>query len=814
MRRSAAIVAVLLLCLCAPAAAEQAPRGRIQGKVVDASGLPLPGVTVSLTHEAGTPLVFHTDEVGRFTFEVPFGRYTLTAELSGFQSAVRPNLTAGPTPVTLDLTLEIGGFQEQTQVVAQAPRVFTTAEPTAPATLDREIIKMAPVAGLRYDSALPLLPSAVRGPDGLVAVSGARAWQGAVLLDRMRESDPYSGEPRLSVPITAIDNVKVYSPLPPAEAGAASGGVTMVSTRPAVDSYSFSVIGLFPRPRLSGGSFGVESWGPSFGVSGPIRKGRVWLAQSVDYRYEKFLTNTVVGQQDNRVTGWSSFTRLDAKPGKAHHLSARVLATPSRSRHYGLSAFEPEDTVPNLHTSGVSVAVTDRVALGKNSTLESFVHVQRLTLDLSSEGTQPYVAAHERIYGNYFRTLHQESNRFAGGTTWSRAAAKWKGTHLIKAGWAVARLTGSGDEALSPVDYLRSDGSLARHYDFTGPGRFDASLTEGEAFVQDDWSVRTGLMVSAGTRWATTTATSGHVFSPRIVASYDLRPNATKLTAGIGLFADKPLLAPFVFAARQARQETLYDASGLSALSSTLYTNRVAGPLSIPRARIWNVQIDQTLRGGWMARVGYQQREGRREWTVDPVVLGPTTGELLVRGDGRSRSKSVEATAGYRSAHGERQVYVSYVRSWAEGDLNDLNTVAGDRSPAQVLPAAFGPLPASVPHRFLAWGVVSLPWELTASPAVEIRSGFPFTRMDEDWNVVGSRGDARFPTFFSLDFAIEKALQLPLRLPARIGFKIFNLTAHDNGRSVQPDVFRPDFGRIYDSPGRQFRGTLEISWNK
>lgn len=815
MRRAAVVVTVLLLGAFGATSAAQSPRGRIEGKVSDTSGLPLPGVTMSLTHEAGPPLVLHTDSVGRFAFTVPYGRYTLTAELSGFVSAVRPNLAAGPEPLRIDLVLELGGFQEQTQVVAQAPRVFTTAEPTAPATIDREIIKMAPVAGMRYDSALPLLPGAVRGPDGLISVSGARSWQGTVLADQMRETDPFSGEPRLSLPITAIDNVKVYSPLPPAEAGPATGGVTMVSTRAAVDSYSFSVLGLFPRPRLSsGGTFGIEAWQPTFGVSGPIVPGRAWVAQSVDYRYERFQTDTIVGRQDSSRHGWSSFTRLDIKPRGKHHLTLRLLGSPDWNRHYGLGAFEPADTVPDLRTTGVSFALIDRVALGDNSTLESHFHARILTLDLTSDKLRPYEVAHERIYGSYFRTLHQASQRYEVGTTWSRGAVKWRGEHLIKVGFSVAYLTGTGLEVNRPVEYVRSDETLARRYEFSGPGVLSASLTERQAFVQDDWTVRAGFKVSVGARWDASTSASGQAIWPRAVASYDLRPNSTKLTAGIGVFADKPLLSPLVFDQRQARLETLYDASGQAALSSRLFTNRVAGTLAIPRATTWNVQLDQTLQGGWMARAGFQQRLGRHEWVVDPVVLGPTTGELLLTGDGESRSRSLEVTTGYRASHGERQFYVSYVRSWTEGDLNDLNTVAGNRAAAQVLPGASGPLSAEVRHRVLAWGVISLPWQITASPFVEFRSGFPYTRIDENWDVVGLRNDARFPTFVSLDVAVEKALQLPFGLPARLGLKVFNLAGRNNGRAVQRDVMRPDFGQVYDSPGRQLRGTLEISWNK
>jgi hypothetical protein len=813
MRRAALFVVALLLAVD-PAAA-QTSRGRIEGKVSDTSNLPLPGVTVSLTHEAGPPLVVHTDEVGHFVFDVPRGRYTLTAELSGFQIEVRPNLVAGPEPLRVDIVLELGGFKEETQVVAQAPRVFTTAEPTAPATVDKEIIKMAPVQGMRYDSALPLLPGAVRGPDGLISVSGARSWQGTVVVDHMRESDPFSGEPRLSLPITAIDTVQVYSPLPPAEAGQATGGVTLVNTRAAVDSYSFSIMGLVPRPRFSsGGTSGIESWQPTFGFSGPLVRGRVWLAQSIEYRYERFQSNTVEGPQDSSLHGWSSFTRLDVKPRGPHHFTLRVLATPDRNRHYGLGAFEPADTVPDLHISGVSVAVIDRVALGENATLETYIHAKLLTLDLTSDESRPYEMAHERIYGSYFRTLHQQSQRYDAGTTWSRVLVKWHGEHLFKAGFSGAYVTGSGFEVNRPVEYVRSDESLSRRYEFSGPGSLAASLTEGGAFVQDDWAVGAGFKASLGATWDASTSTRGQALWPRAVVSYDLRPNSTKLTGGVGVFTDKSLLAPLVFAERQARTESLYDASGQALLSSRLFTNRLAGRLSPPRATTLNVQLDQTLRGAWMARAGFQQRLGRHEWTVNPVILGPSSGELQLAGGGESSSRSIEATTGYRSAHGEHQFYLSYVRSWARGDLNDLNSVAGDRSPAQVLLNSRGPLAADVPHRLLAWGIVSLPWRLTASPFLEVRSGFPFTRVDENWDVVGTRNDSRFPGFVSFDLAVEKALQLPFGFPARLGLKVFNLAGRNNGRAIQRDIERPDFGQVYDPIGRQLRGTLEISWNR
>ena len=85
MRMSAVVVAVSVLVTLLAA---QSPRGQLAGTVRDASGGPLPGVTITLSGVERRTTV--TDARGEFTFAnlLP-GAYQLRAELPGFSTASR-----------------------------------------------------------------------------------------------------------------------------------------------------------------------------------------------------------------------------------------------------------------------------------------------------------------------------------------------------------------------------------------------------------------------------------------------------------------------------------------------------------------------------------------------------------------------------------------------------------------------------------------------------------------------------------------------------------------------------------------------------
>src|SRR5205809_2568730 len=115
----ASFVAVCL-CVCTAAAYAQVPTGTISGRVVDQGGGGVPGATVTATSPnlQGERTVV-TSMYGAYSIPVlPPGDYTVTFELSGFQPITRHTSVAPTQTVPLDVTLAVGGVQENVTVSA------------------------------------------------------------------------------------------------------------------------------------------------------------------------------------------------------------------------------------------------------------------------------------------------------------------------------------------------------------------------------------------------------------------------------------------------------------------------------------------------------------------------------------------------------------------------------------------------------------------------------------------------------------------------------------------------------------------------
>jgi hypothetical protein len=124
-------------------------------------------------------------------------------------------------------------------------------------------------------------------------------------------------------------------------------------------------------------------------------------------------------------------------------------------------------------------------------------------------------------------------------------------------------------------------------------------------------------------------------------------------------------------------------------------------------------------------RVGYQEREARREFVLNPIESATEGSILLLANSGSARYREFQVTARYRFREHD-EFNASYVRSSTEGDLNDFNSYFGNFDNPIIRPNERSRLPFDAPNRFIFWGEYHAKYGLTVTPVLDIRTGFPF----------------------------------------------------------------------------------------
>jgi outer membrane receptor protein involved in Fe transport len=264
MRICRCVVLVALWLSMAGWAAAQETTGTLIGKLQDPQGLPLPGVTVSVTGSQGVKTAV-TDADG--SYRVPFltpGQYVVRAELQGFKTVEQKGVTVslGQT-TTANLQLEVGGLTETVQVTGTTAVVDTTSTTTG-AVLSSELLQRVPV-GRRFTDALYLAPGVSNsGAAGAAnpSVSGSTGLDNLYVVDGVNITNTgygavgsYSivfGSLGTGTPFDFVQEVQVKTGGYEAEFGQSMGGVVNVVTKSGSNDLRGSVFGYFQPSELEG----------------------------------------------------------------------------------------------------------------------------------------------------------------------------------------------------------------------------------------------------------------------------------------------------------------------------------------------------------------------------------------------------------------------------------------------------------------------------------------------------------------------------------------------------------------------------------
>jgi hypothetical protein len=220
----------------------------------------------------------------------------------------------------------------------------------------------------------------------------------------------------------------------------------------------------------------------------------------------------------------------------------------------------------------------------------------------------------------------------------------------------------------------------------------------------------------------------------------------------------------------------------------------IDGVLRTPEANVGNVEWNQRFGRRFLLKAAFLRRQGSHEFIVSP---DPGRGELRLSSTGASSYREFEATTRYLGGE-RRDMTVSYVSARGIADLNSYDQFFGNLRNPIVRANERNLIPTDVRHRLLVRGTVGLPGKWDFAPVLEVRSGFPWSAVNEFQDFVGPRNRAgRLPRVQTLDFSLSRPWHVGKRR-FRAGLKVYNALGASAERDVQNNVTSPDYGTFYN----------------
>jgi hypothetical protein len=580
MRSVARSVAVLVtVAALAPLAqAGQRVTASIEGSVVDETGAPLTGVTITARNrETGLQREVATDENGRFVIvSLPVeGEYELRAEREGFASVVRENVEVlQDQTVTVDFALRVA-TREGIVVGSPVEPAVDREHSTVRQTVNEPFVRALPLFGRGFIPLASLAAGFTGNPD-FPSSQGQAYWTTNILVDGASHFSKWRSAARSfysGYGLESIKQVQVLTNLFSAEFGEALASVTSVATKAGTNVWHGSGL-LFVRDgaldavppfaaRTPPG--GAQQFGASIG--GPIRVDRTHVFAAYEGRRARD-RNIVVSpaapnaevpnDQDEHLL----FARLDQQ-GQRQVSTARYNGQYFRWHHEPGGLTLP-GTGTRHETTVHTLLATSALQLSDHALNElrvQFARFSEVRRDLN-----PRVYVHRAGYSIEGGSLGPSGFGADPEDTWEVAdtVSHWAGAHTVR--------TGGGFKYVRAHNMALPYGHGA--YFFAGPpDRFpdpflftqalarDAPSTAADprsvslfGFIQDDMRIGARLTANLGFRYdvekvsgiaGVTVPADFTNLQPRVGAAFDVSGNGrTVLRGGVGLYSQQHLLYP------------------------------------------------------------------------------------------------------------------------------------------------------------------------------------------------------------------------------------------------------------------------------
>ncbi|MGH9141711.1 MAG: TonB-dependent receptor, partial [Vicinamibacterales bacterium] len=538
---------VFMLGLAASAAAQNA---QITGIIKDSSGGIIPGATVTARNvDTGLSRVGVTDGAGEFRLpSLPPGRYSLSAELSGFGTESRPDITLViDQTAIINFSLKPATLSETVTVTGESPIVDVTRSDVSTSVSSQQIQDL-PVASRRWIDLAMLTPGTsqdnIRGQfyRGNVNVgAGGREYSNGFVVDGVNNTWAEMGEPRQNFAMDAIQEFKVSTSTYKAEYGLATGGLVSVVTKSGTNQVHGSGL-LFLRDASITAQEYFQTTKPDYRryqyggtVGGPIVMNKTHFFFAYEGTQEKqFLTVNARGlwpQYEGTFlsdqTRWTYNTKIDHEISNGQSLFFRygaeneyrpiITAGGAVAVSNSFDFAVPRKSAVLGHTWVINASTLNdarfQYAYAKYEVSPPYSHGDYEPADFTARLPlcTPVFSYPSITVGGCGNAQMGPESRWEVKDDFSYLMHRWGGAHQWKAGVDFSSIPFEGDNTGSPLGiwtfpkdtpYNAADPTTyPTQYSNSLPTYANIPTKTFAAYLQDDWQVRSGLTLNLGLRY-------------------------------------------------------------------------------------------------------------------------------------------------------------------------------------------------------------------------------------------------------------------------------------------------------------------------
>lgn len=801
------------LHLLLPVAADSQPY-RLLVTVKDETGIPVAGAKVTLIPNREQAMVGgETDQVGRCELiGLAAGRGELRVEKRGFYAAKLADVRIGET-TSLDITLTHEQELRDSMDIAYLPPLIDPVKTTSSEQLNtREILNLPYPTTRDYRTLLPYLPRVHRDATGQIHINGSASYQIYYQLDGFNITHPTNGLLELRVSSDALRTIEVQSSRYSAEYGKASGGVLNLNTSMGDDRLRISATDFVPTFQSQRG-VNLNAWTPRLSIFGPIKKKRAWFFTATDADLNlNILTELPRGADRNLAWRFNILAKAQVNTSATNILTTSFVSNHFNSPYAGLSRFTPQETSQRLRQDAYLATVRNQTYRASGLMVEAGFAFSEFLADAIPQGARAFVLRPDGASGSFYRKTERDSSRLQGITNLTLPPIQKYGRHEIRLGADLDRTTYGLSLTRLPIQVRRANNTLVRQINFSNDPRFTRGKLDLSGYVQDRWTISPRVLLEAGLRLDQDTIVHRLLVSPRVATSLLLtRDGETKLVLGAGLFHDATNLEFITRPQEGRRTDFFYAADGQTLLRQPVETSFVVNEsnLRAPRFFNWSAELERKLPGAIYLRLEVTGKRGQNGIAFDQIASATATRNVIAYNNDRRDKYDALTVTMRRAFKDEYALFASYTRSSARTnavlDLA-LDTILFARQSG-------GPMEWDAPQRLISWGWLPLVKKFDFAYALEWRSGYPFSLINQTQQLVGAPNTRRFPNYFALNLHVERRFPLlGLNWAARVGFN--NITNRQNASEINNNLDSAQFLRLGGIQGRTLNARLRFLGRK